>query len=139
MLFKCVCLFNVYFKFYNFCNTKIRIAVKQEGTRVDNHIGKSYIQGTGTYQSHGRMKILMIGGLEVWVDHYLRRYRKCNNLNFCMLLLRYCYVVLKDFNTQVVLLQRSGFTWILCFSVCLILLKRIFLSLLLCFYIYFMI
>ena len=43
-----VCCFNVDVTIYDFGNTKIRITVTQEGTRVVNNSGRVYIQGTRT-------------------------------------------------------------------------------------------
>ena len=132
MLVECV------YYILRFCNTKRMIAVKQEGSRVFNHSGRSYRKGTGTCQIHGRMTIHTICGWEVWFDKYFRSYREFTSLNFCMFLLCYRYIVIYAFNTQVMLLQRIDVKCILHLSVSFIILQRSCVTLLLCFYIYFM-
>ena len=137
-LFKCVRCFNTDVTFCDFWNTKKWFTVTQEGNRVVKHSGRAYRQGTGTLQSHTSMTINAIGRRRVWFGQHFRRYRELMSLNFCMLILCYIYVVVYDFYTQIMLLQISGVTWILWFSVSLMLLQIICVMLLLCIYVYFM-
>ena len=124
--FKCVCCFycfNADVTIYDFCNTKRRITVTQEGTRAVKHSGRIYIQGTPTFQSHRRTTIRAIGW-EVQFGQHFRRYREFMSLNFCILLLRYRCVIVYAYYTQIMLLQIS--------------LQLSCVTLILCFYIYFM-
>ena len=116
LLFKCVCCFNTDVTFYDFCNTKIRITVTHQGTRVVKYSWRAYRQGTNTCQIHRRMTIRAIEGREVRFGQYFTRYREFMSLNYCMRLLWYSCVIVFDFYTHIMVLQRRYVTFILWLS-----------------------
>ena len=58
-----------------------------------------------------RRKSIRAIGWEVRFGQNFRRYREFMNLNFCMLLLCYCYVIIYAYSTHIMILLRSNVTW----------------------------